>query len=229
MVAGLKPTRPAHCQQRSEATMFRYQPLLFQPVPSLLGYSLSELVEETRAVHFPDIEDHIEVRFAAESPLAYIASAFMGRDRHLVVFHPVLNNPGTPIEVICFIAKHELTHLRCPPRVVDGWWEMHPPEFWEHEAEIGPERHAVWAWTQRALGKCLSHDEHGFRVSGRWRTMREMRRPPYTPSLPFNGERWERVCPEGGAQLHLPPDWVKRPMPIQDPVSGQSHHRPRSR
>jgi hypothetical protein len=208
--------------------MFRYQPLLFQPVPSLVGYPLSEIVEETRAVHFPDIEDYIEVRFAAEAPLAYIARGFMGRERHLVVFHPVLNHPNTPSEVLRFLAKHELTHIVRPPRLIDGYGETHPPEFWEHEAEIGPERYAVWAWIYKNLGRCLRRGDQGIRVTGEWRAIRETSRTPYMPSLPFNGERWERICPGGGAQLHLPPDWVRRPMPLHDTgACGSAQRRPR--
>jgi hypothetical protein len=153
----------------------------------------------------------------------------MGRDRHLIVFHPVLNNSGTPVEALRFIAKHELAHLRCPPRFVGRYWEMHPTEFWELEAEIGPQSYAVWAWVHRALSTCLRYDNNGLRVTGQWRPMRNTGRAPYTPGLPFDGVRWERVCPEGGAQLHLPPDWVRRPMPLQELGSGRGPHRLRSR
>lgn len=90
--------------------MLRYQPLLFQPVPSRTAQPLTDIMEEMRAAFFPELQGHqVEVRIAAEGPLAYIAQDFMGPDRHLVVFHPVLNHPQTPIEVLRFIAKHELT------------------------------------------------------------------------------------------------------------------------
>jgi hypothetical protein len=161
----------------------------------------------------------------AEAPLAYIARAFMGRDRHLVVFHPVLNHRQTPVEVLRFLAKHELTHIVRPPRLIDGYGETHPPEFWEHEAEIGPERYAAWAWIYKNLGRCLRRGDQGIRVTGKWRAIRETARTPYMPSLPFNGERWERICPGGGAQLHLPPDWVRRPMPLRDAGPGRSEQR----
>ena len=194
----------------------RYQPQLFQPIPSLVGFSLSELIEETRAVHFPELHDHLEVRIAAESPLASMRADFMGSSKHLVVFHPVLNHPQTPIEVLRFIAKHELTHIVRPPRFIDGYFDTHPPEFWELEVEIAPEHYAVWAWIRRNLGRCLRREEPGIRVTRRWHALRESSRSPYTPYLPFNGERWERVCPGGGAQLHLPPGWVVRPLPLRD-------------
>jgi len=198
--------------------MRRYQPQLFQPVPSLVGCSLSEIIEETRAVHFPELDDHLEVRIAAESPLASMRADFMGWNKHLVVFHPVLNHPQTPIDVLRFLAKHELTHIARPPRLIGGYVDTHPPEFWEHEVEIAPERYAVWAWIRQNLGQCLRREETGIHVMRRWHALRESSRSPYTPHLPFDGERWEHVCPGGGAQLHLPPDWVVRPLPLRDPT-----------
>jgi hypothetical protein len=196
--------------------MYRYQPLLFQPVPSLLGFSLTGMIEEVRAAHFPELdEDQVEVRFAADGPLAYVERSFMGWGKHLVVFHPVLNHPHTPSEVLRFIGKHELTHLVCPPRAYGRWYEPHPPEFWEHEAEVGPERYAVWQWIHTNLRKCARNTAGGYRVGRTWQALREAPRTPYTPSLPFNGERWDRVCPGDGAQLQLPPDWPARPLPIR--------------
>lgn len=208
--------------------MLRYQPLLFQPVPSLLGYSLTTMVEEIRAAHFPQlVGDQIEVRIAAEGPLAYVKSAFMGPGRHLVVFHPILNHPQTPLDVMRFISKHELTHLVIPPRLVGSIFESHPPEFWVAEAEMGPERFAVWAWIHQNLRKCARNTRRGYSVSRKWQSLREAPRTPYTPSLPFNGERWDRICPGDGAQLQLPPDWPARPLPLLQP--GKTRHEARGR
>lgn len=194
--------------------MYRLQPLLFQPVPSLLGYSVSELVEEVRSVHFPEIEERVEVRFAAESPLASMTYDFMGRGKHLMRFHPVLNNPSTPVEVLRFIAKHELTHVVRRGYYINRQYESHPPEFWDHERFVGPEYYAVWRWIEANLGRSLRHYPRGITVTKRWRQIRESSRTPYTPTLPFNGERWERVCPGDGSQLLLPPDWAVRPLPL---------------
>lgn len=198
--------------------MNRLQPLLFQPVPSLLGYSLTGLVEEVRAAHFPSLaDDEFEVRIAAERPLAYVQPDFMGPRRHLIGFHAVLNHPHTPQEVLRFICKHELLHLVVPPRTVNGIEQTHPLEFWRREAQVGPERWAVWTWIHRNLGRCLRHTDAGYTVTRRWRDLRDGPRTPYTPSLPFNGERWERICPGDGAQLRLPPDWPPRPLPAAAP------------
>ena len=196
------------------APVYRYQPLLFQPVPSRPAYAFSEVMEEVRASVFPAVEERVEVRIVAESALASIRHNFMGRDRHLVVFHAVLNHPETPIEVVRFICKHELTHIVRPGRLIDGWYESHPPEFWEHEQAVGPESYAVWAWVRRNLHGCVRHGRSGVSVGGRWRALRDTPRVPYTPALPFDGERWERVCPDDGAQLRLPPDGAVRPLPF---------------
>jgi len=201
------------------ASMYRLQPLLFQPVESRVPYSLSGVLEEIRAAYFPDIDERVEVRIAASGPLAYIQPNFMGWGRHLVVFHPVLNHPATPIEVVRFIAKHELTHVANPPRKVyysarDYSFEGHPPEFWEHEADIGPERFAVWDWVDKNIDRCARNTSNGYTVTRRWHRFSDTPRTPYTPSLPFNGEKWDRICPGFGAQLRLPPDWDTRPMPL---------------
>jgi len=100
--------------------------------------------------------------------------------------------------------------------VVDGWYEPHPPEFWELELEIGPERYAAWAWLDSNLGRCMRHGRYGMVMTQRWRSLREKPRTPYTPSLPFNYERFEQLCPAGGAQLQLPPEWAVRPRPAKD-------------
>ncbi len=194
--------------------MHRYQPYLFQPVESRLGFSLSGLLEEVRAAWFPEVDHRIEVRFHASGPLAYISGGFMGPGTQLVVFHPVLNHPGTPAEVLRFIAKHELTHIVRPPRAVCGEFESHPPEFWEHEAAVGPERRAAWHWINRNLRPCAGNTPRGFSVNRRWRELEHRPRTPFAPELPFQGERWDHACPGEGSQLRLPPDWVRRPLPL---------------
>lgn len=155
------------------------------------------------------------MRFAASGPLAYIATGFMGPERHLIVFHPVLNHPQTPVEVVRFIAKHELIHLVYPPAWIDFSLEMHSPAFWAMEAAVGPERFAVWSWIHQNLRSCAHNTRWGFGVNRRWHAISGTPRTPYTPELPFNGERWDRVCPGTGAQMRLPPDWPARPLPME--------------
>ncbi len=195
-----------------------FQPLLFQPVILRTPYAFSQVLEEVRAVFFRDLEAELEVRIAAETPLASIRRHFMGRDRHVVTFHPVLNHPETPREVVRFLSKHELTHLVCPGRNIGGWYTAHPPEFWDHEDSIAPEQQAAWAWIHNNLRHCMRHDHRGVVIDRRWRALRDGRRTPYTPCLPFQEERFDELCPEGGAQLQLPPDWPPRPHPAARPT-----------
>ena len=190
-----------------------HQPLLFQPVASELPFPLTQVVEQVRAVHFEDIESELEVRVADAGPLAFIRHDFMGKGSHLIVFHPVLNHPETPVEVVRFIAKHELTHIVCPGSEIGGYWEPHDDAFWEYEAAIAPERSAAWAWINKNLRRCLRDSRYGLRVSRRWRDFRDKPRSPYEPTLPFHSGRWEPFCPGDGAQLRLPASWVVGPQP----------------
>jgi hypothetical protein len=194
------------------------QPLLFQPALAVTRFSFSDVLEEMRAAYFPEIEERVEVRMVATSALAAMYPNFMGRDRHMVVFHPVLNHPATPVEVVRFLAKHELAHIVRPPRFIDGELNPHPPSFWEFEHAIGPEYHAVWTWIRHNLGSCLEQRWQGIHVAGRWRRLRTRPRTPYTPMLPFNGEQWDRICPGAGSQLLFPPDWAPRPLPAAGPA-----------
>ncbi len=188
----------------------RYQPLLFEPARPAPYLPFEEIVAEMRAVHFPEIDGEIEVRLGTADPLAFVHVGFMHDAGHLIVFHPVLNHPGTPVEVVRFIAKHELTHIVSRGTHAGGEYDAHPPEFWAHERRVGPEHDAVWAWVRRNLGSCLRKGPDALSVTGRWRELRSGRREPYTPGLPFNGERWDRVCPGNGAQLALPASWRGR-------------------
>jgi len=90
------------------------QPLLFQPYERMTPYSFSRVVDEVRAVWFPELEVDLEVRIDPYGPLACLWYHRMGLDRHIVCFHPILNRPGVPEEVVRFVAKHELTHIVVP-------------------------------------------------------------------------------------------------------------------
>lgn len=183
------------------------QPLLFQPVETATVFSFATLVEETRAVWFPDLEGEVEVRFGSVGALASIWFHRMGPERHVMVFHPILNRPDTPIEVVRFIAKHELTHL-----VVRG--PGHPPGFFEHELAVGPERFAVWSWVHANLDGPMRHTRWGLYVLRSWRRRVRPAFTPYMPHLPFDDVPWTVLCPEGGAQLRFLPHWTPVPAPL---------------
>lgn len=188
-----------------EISQIRRQPYLFQPVEALTPFLFSDVVDEVRSLFFPEIERRVEVRIAAEGPLAFICLQFYGVDEHMVAFHPILNHPGTPVEVVRFVAKHELTHIVRPG-------PGHPADFWEHEYAIAPERFAAWHWIRTNFG-AATREGASYRVVSSWRRRMAERRSPYTPHLPLDPEQYEHICP-GDGQLMLPPQWAARPLPI---------------
>jgi hypothetical protein len=135
----------------------------------------------------------------------------MGFERHVMVFHPILNRPDVPVDVVRFIAKHELTHL-----VVPG--PGHPPAFFEHELAVGPERFAVWSWVNANLDGPLRQTRWGLAVLRSWRRRVRPAFTPYTPHLPFDDVPWQVLCPEGGAQLRFPPGWSQGSAPLVNAV-----------
>lgn len=201
------------------ARFVRYQPYLFQPVQSEIGRPFSAIVNEVRARWFPELSDEFEVRIAPLGPLACIWPHGMGRARHVIFFHPLLNRAGTPLEVVQFIAKHELTHIARPRR--DG--ESHPPEFWEHEYAVAPERFAAWKWIHANIWRALGHGKHGLYVRRRWPVLQRPQLTPFSPELPLDWKRWDRVSPGDEAQLNMPPDWSPQPLPASR--SGPRHRR----
>lgn len=183
------------------------QPLLFQPQERATAFSFSEVLHEARAIWFPELEVEVEARIEAFGPLAGVWFHRMGRDRHIVVFHPALNRPGVPIEVVRFIAKHELAHIAVP---LAG----HPPAFWEKEREVGPERAAVLAWIHADLGRAFVSNAHGLWVRRDWARRLRREATPYMPHLPLYDRDFSELCPGGGAQLRFAPTWSAAPAPF---------------
>jgi predicted metal-dependent hydrolase len=81
--------------------------------------------------------------------LACIATT---KDGASIALHPILNHPDTPQEVVAFILRHELLHMLVPPRVVAGKLKMHPPEFWDEEKKMCPDRRLYWTWLKVSFG-----------------------------------------------------------------------------
>jgi hypothetical protein len=199
-----------------EERLIRFrQPLLFQPVERATPFSFAAVVDETRSVWFPKIESEIEARIVAHPALASAWQHRMGFERHIIVFHPVLNRRDVPIEVVRFIAKHELVHL-------EMFDEGHSDRFFERELEVGPERFAVWAWLHQNLYPPIRATRWGTRVLRNWRSASPVNVAPYTPHLPFDDLPWRVLCPEGGGQLRLPPGWVSTSQPLSSVLRASS-------
>jgi hypothetical protein len=122
------------------------------PELSLLNFQLSGLVAEVRR-DFPTLASRrIEVWLQTQSTLACIVDE---GESACIRLHSVLNHPETPRRVIAFILCHELIHLLVPPRDVNGKRKSHPPEFWEAECRLSPDRVSAWGWLILVLGDCL--------------------------------------------------------------------------
>jgi len=143
-----RATRPrtAAARQAARFRRERQQPmLLFTELP------LQQMLREIRDAHFPEIERLPPVYFIGQTSLAQITDS----PAPTIYLHAILNAPEVPNFVFSFILKHELLHLRIPPRQLDGRWTSHPPEFFDQQRQLAPEASAAWDWIWRNLGPYL--------------------------------------------------------------------------
>jgi hypothetical protein len=117
-----------------------------------MNFSLWETLDEIWARHFQDVDVRPDGFFVERGPLACVQ---LNLPKSTIYVHSILNHPSTPKIVIDLICKHELLHLRIPPRLVKGRLKQHPPEFSEAEASLTPERAEAWSWLSRARGSWL--------------------------------------------------------------------------
>ena len=123
-----------------------------QPRLCLMHFSLVETLQDVWTRYFRDAGFLPEIFFIDRGPLACICPRL---GRSTIYVHNLLNHPDTPKTVIGWICKHELLHLRIPPRIVKGRLRQHPPEFWEVEDSLAPERCDAWEWLWRERGRWL--------------------------------------------------------------------------
>ena len=123
-----------------------------QPSLEFVPFSMPTLLGGIKSSLFPDVMQSVNVYFVTRGPLACIVHEDF---RATIYIHQLLNNTDTPKEVVTFIIKHELLHLRIPPRTVKGKKVDHPPEFWEAERSIAPERQYSWRWIWANFMMCL--------------------------------------------------------------------------
>jgi hypothetical protein len=146
------------------------------PELSLLDFDPRRLLGDVRS-GFPALASRpIEVWLHRQPTLACLVDEGAAACIHL---HSVLNHPQTPPRVMAFILRHELLHLLVPPRTVNGKWQAHPPEFWEAEKELCPDRVLAWRWITLVLGGCLRQDkrkECNF-VKASWKRLMNGERP----------------------------------------------------
>jgi hypothetical protein len=106
---------------------------------------------------FPALDSkRVEIWLQSQPTLACVADEGASA---CIRLHAVLNHHHTPERVIAFIVGHELLHLVVPPREVDGALKTHPPEFWESERRMFPDRGIAWSWMILVLNDCLRTDK----------------------------------------------------------------------
>jgi len=131
-------------------------------------YCIHSLLDETRKQYFPAIEKPVTICFVKQETLANIIYT---PSEDQIRIHALMNHKDTPSEVIAFIIKHELLHIRIRPIEIKEKMISHPPEFWEAEKQIAPERELIWSWVWVLFYGCLKRnkEEEKILVKKNWK------------------------------------------------------------
>jgi hypothetical protein len=132
------------------------------------------LLEQVRGTLFPTISDRLEVFFIDGPFVACICHSPLSGAT--IFLHNILNRPEVSPAVFQYILSHELIHLIVRGREVEGKFTTHPPEFWEMERALVPNRDVAFSWLWLSFSPVLKRDkEHeGIRVKRRWRRAPEL-------------------------------------------------------
>jgi hypothetical protein len=158
----------------------RFEKARNQPCLPQTPFVMQDELDHIKHRHFPEVKISVCCCFVDYGHLACICHG-EGKEAHIYV-HEVLNHSETPLLIAEFVSKHELLHLDVPPREVEGKMTDHPPEFWNREQVLCPERHMAWAWIWRNFYDCLRVDrkKEGIRV------LRDWREAAYRPRIPLS-------------------------------------------
>lgn len=115
-----------------------------EPLLHFTAFSIPDMFDTIRQSVFPEIR--VPIGFCFTTCRHSLGCILDNEDWATIFLHQILNRSQTPREVFGVILKHELLHLRIPPRAIDGKEKQHPPEFWDAEKAICPERDAAWHW-----------------------------------------------------------------------------------
>ena len=132
------------------------------------------LLEEIRATRFPTISHRLELFFVDGPFVACIRQSTVS-DASIYI-HNILNRPEVSDAVFEYVLTHELIHLMVRGREVEGKFTTHPPEFWEMERELVPNRDVAFSWLWRSFSPVLKRDKkrEGIRVKRRWKRAPEL-------------------------------------------------------
>jgi len=141
-----------------------------EPCLPYTAFDLRDVMQAVRESAFPEIKLQVDCFYVNYGHLVCICPD-ENAGIATVYLHQVLNHPDTPIEVAATICKHELLHLEIPSREIDGKMTNHPPEFWEKEKTICPEREIVWSWIWWNFGHYLRpiRKRECIKVLSQWR------------------------------------------------------------
>lgn len=155
-----------------------------EPRLGFVHVDIQAIMEGVRREHFPHLPQRLQFFFVRRGSLACVC---FDDNVATVYAHEVLNHSETPEEVFSTVCKHELLHLVVPKREVKGRVTSHPPEFWEREDQIAPERDMAWRWLLMHLGNCLKRRPQLERIDvmASWRLAHrlQMMRKACPPSL----------------------------------------------
>jgi hypothetical protein len=100
----------------------------------------------------------------------------------------MLNTPETPLAVFLHILTHEMLHLVIPARRIRGKDKRHPPEFFEREEVLAPERLNSYAWIWTNFGSFLKVDRkrEGVLIKRGWQRIMPQ------PRIPI--DRCKEIC-----------------------------------
>jgi hypothetical protein len=160
MLLDLKHSRALHRQHQARKT-----PLLIFTASDVVG-----MADALRREFFPTVSISPEVIFTNGSFLGCISRTAPAPES-LICLHEILNSPDVPEQVFRHILTHELIHLVVAPREVDGKVTTHPPEFWQLENDLCPERSWIWEWLWDNFHSCLLIDKKNecIKVKRDWR------------------------------------------------------------
>lgn len=177
MLPGTPTTRPTrHCHAEHARTHARAAAYATPFLPCV-SCDLGAILSRVRRERVPNPSGQIPVLFVVQDPLACILH---GEDTAEILLHRLLNTPETPAAVFLHILTHEMLHLVIPPRVIDGKETSHPPEFFERERALAPERQQSMSWIWRNFGGFLKRDkrQEAYTLKCGWQRIMFERRVP---------------------------------------------------
>jgi len=156
----------------------------------LLSFNTGGILSAIRQSAFPNLTAEVSHLYCVRPTLASISK--INPERYVISLHSILNTHKTPEYVIRHILIHELIHIEIPPRdLIPGEDDprlkekrrgkrdcpplgpiSHPPEFWERESGLSPERESAMGWIIEQLWSFIKLDSQAERIEVKpnWRS-----------------------------------------------------------